>query len=71
VWFGDNYIFDLLRGCGFDTTIAPNLLSIHYAGGSQSVQKTPDISAIIEADKVQWRNIAEPLMQKKIIDFNA
>lgn len=71
VWYGDNWIFDYLRGCGFETVVAPNLYANHFWGGSQSVQKTPDIAAIIESDKVQWRNAVEPLMQEKIKEFNS
>lgn len=70
VWFGDNWIFDGLRGMEFKTTIAHNLLAYHYHGGSQSVQRTPEISSIIEVDKHQWTHVVEPQMQQKIKAFN-
>lgn len=69
VWFGDNFIFGCLRGMGFSTVIAPNLHAVHYHGGSKSVSRTPNISAIIEQDKVAWVEV-EKKMQEKIKEFN-
>jgi hypothetical protein len=55
VWFGDNWIYEILRGCGYETVIPSNLISYHY--WSANVQKVEGISAIIEKDKEQWELI--------------
>lgn len=52
VWFGDNWIYEILRGCGYKTIVVGNLLSYHY--WSQNVQKVAGISELIEEDKRQW-----------------
>jgi GT2 family glycosyltransferase len=64
VWFGDNWAYDILRTLGFETLIPSNLLAYH--AWSQTVNKVKGISAIIEADKVAWRDIVEPKMRERI-----
>ena len=66
VWFGDNVIYDLLRGFGYTTGVLNNLRAMHYCNGSQNVQRVAGISEIIEADKIAWRDIVQPLLIEKI-----
>lgn len=68
VWFGDNWIYDILRNVGYVTVIPDNLLSFHYI--SQNIQKVKGISAIIEEDKKNWENIVKPKMLKLINNTN-
>lgn len=70
VWFGDNWIFDLLRGIGCKTVIAPNLYAKHYHNGSQSVGRVVGISEIIEQDKIVWAETVEKIMKDKIMVIN-
>lgn len=67
VWFGDNWIYEILRQIGFKTVIPNNLLAYHY--WSQNVQKVQGISEIIEDDKRHWEIYCVSKMQE-IIDKN-
>jgi len=67
VWFGDNYIFELLRGFGYKTLVIPNLICFHYI--SQNVQKVEGIGEIIEEDKIAWHEIVAPMMIEKIDNY--
>lgn len=67
VWFGDNWIYDILRSTGHDTIIPQCLMAHHY--WSQTVQRLPGISEIIEEDKVQWATIVGPKAQEKILEI--
>ncbi len=58
VWFGDNWIYEILRGMGYQTKIPKNLFAFHH--WSKTVEKVPNISEIIEADKVQWEASVKP-----------
>lgn len=62
VWFGDNWIYDILRGLGHKTIIPNNLLSYHY--WSQNVQKVEGISELIEEDKRQWELIKHRVQER-------
>lgn len=62
VWFGDNWIYDILRGLGYKTIIPNNLLSYHY--WSQNVQKVEGISELIEEDKRQWQLIKHRVQER-------
>lgn len=66
IWFGDNWLYDSLRGLGFKTVIAPNLFAQHYHNGSQSVSKLNGISEMIEQDKINWTNIVQNKMMQLI-----
>jgi hypothetical protein len=55
VWFGDNWIYDGLRGVGYKTIIVNNLITYH--SGSQNVSKAKGISEIIEQDKIEWEKL--------------
>jgi GT2 family glycosyltransferase len=62
VWFGDNWIYEILRGLGYKTIIPNNVVSYHY--WSQNVQKVAGISEIIEEDKRQWELIKHRVSDK-------
>ena len=64
IWFGDNFIFDILRGLKTKTVIPKNLLSFHY--WSQSVQRVEGISEMIENDKVQWEQVVKHIVKEKL-----
>jgi hypothetical protein len=64
VWFGDNWIYDIMRALNYPTVIPENLLSHHY--WSQNVSKVAGISEIIEEDKKQWNEVVQPLVLQKI-----
>lgn len=57
VWFGDNWIYENLRGMGYRTLVLNNLLSYH--SGSQTVSKVKGISEIIEQDKIEWGKLRQ------------
>jgi hypothetical protein len=66
VWFGDEYIFTVLRELGYQTIIIPELIANHYHGGSQNVQKVPGISEIIEEDKANWAKYGLQDVQNRV-----
>lgn len=66
VWFGDNWLYDLLRGFGYQTGVLNNLRGLHFHNGSQNVNRVPGISEIIEQDKWEWMNVVEPMLKEKI-----
>lgn len=66
VWFGDNWIYDILRLVGYKTVIPVNLMANHFHNGSQNVQRVEGISEIIEGDKVNWLNVQD--RKQEIID---
>lgn len=70
VWFGDQFIFTVLRELGFKTVIAPNLYAQHYHNGSQNVSRVAGISELIEADKLAWANEVENIVREKIKKSN-
>ncbi len=64
VWFGDLWVFTILRELGYQTVIPENLLAKHF--WSSTVSRLPGISEIIEEDKIQWAEVVEPLMRQRI-----
>ena len=54
VWWGDYWIYTILRKLGYNTFVVDNLLAYHCCGGSQTMLKVEGISGIIEEDKAQW-----------------
>lgn len=54
VWFGDNWIYGILRSLGYKTVVYHKLKAIHYHNGSQNVSRVNGISEIIEEDKRMW-----------------
>lgn len=66
VWFGDNWIYEILRSLGYKTIIYHELKASHYHNGSQNVSRVKGISEIIEEDKRQWELNGIPEMNKVI-----
>lgn len=60
VWFGDDWIYGILRGLGGKTAVASNLIAYH--GVSQTVQRVEGIDKVIEKDKIAWHNTVAPKM---------
>lgn len=54
VWFGDQFIYTVLRNLGYKTIIYHELKANHYHSGSQNVSRVNGISEIIEEDKKYW-----------------
>lgn len=57
VWFGDNFIFEVLQMLGQRTYIYDNIELYHAI--SQNVSRTEGISHIIEDDKEAWAKYSE------------
>jgi len=68
LWFGDEYAFELMRGCGFKTIMVPNLIGFHF--GSQNIGRLPEAAEVIEQDKQVWAETVKPRMLKMIEDYN-
>jgi glycosyltransferase involved in cell wall biosynthesis len=64
VWYGDEYIYTLLRNIGYATLISDKLVAFHH--GSETLKRVEGISEILEADKQAWTNLVEPIMKEKI-----
>lgn len=54
VWYGDNWVYEILRSLGYKTVVYHKLIATHYHSGSQNVSRVKGISEIIEEDKRQW-----------------
>lgn len=68
VWFGDEYIYTILRKLGYKTVIPNNLIAYHY--WSQNVQKVQGISELIEQDKKNWEAFGRSAMLSVISNHN-
>lgn len=55
IWYGDNWIYDILRGSGHKTIILNNLIAHH--GGSQTVSRLIGIDKLIEFDTKLWPDV--------------
>jgi len=64
VWFGDNYIFGLLLGVGYNIYMPEPFIAFHH--GSETVKRVEGITEIIEQDKHAWYTLVEPIMHEKI-----
>lgn len=65
-WFGDFFIYNILRNLGYKTVVKAGYICNHFHNGSQTIAILPNKSEIIEADKVAWVEIVEPLMWERI-----
>lgn len=68
VWFGDNWIYGMLRGCGHLTMILENFFAFH--GLSQTVSRVEGIDDIIAKDRYEWYNNVEPYLNTLIAKHN-
>lgn len=59
IWFGDNWIYEILRASGYKTIIPPNLIATTQ--WSQTIKRIPEAAEIIEQDKIAWPKLAEEL----------
>jgi|ERR1700723_693419 len=66
LWFSDDWIYTIIRELGYKTIVKHKLIGLHYCGGSQSIAILPNKSETIEADKVAWAEVVEPLMWERI-----
>lgn len=57
IWFGDNWIYEILRGIGYKTVIPPNLIA--STQWSQTIKRVPEAPQIIEQDKLEWPSLAD------------
>lgn len=62
IWFGDNFIYEVLRGIGYKTVIPPNLIATTQ--WSQTIKRVPEAAALIEQDKLEWVKLAEELKER-------
>ena len=62
VWYGDNWIYDILRGCGHKTIILDNLIAHH--GLSQTIQRVIGIDKIIEEDTKLWPSVQLKIQER-------
>lgn len=62
IWFGDNYIYEILRGIGYNTVVVPNLIGT--TSWSQTISRVPRAYDIIEEDKVAWELIKHKVQEK-------
>lgn len=68
VWYGDNWIYGMLRGCGHQTVIVDNLIAFH--GLSQTVSRVEGIDDIIAKDRHEWNRTVEPYLNELIAKYN-
>lgn len=64
VWYGDNWVYDILRGCGHKIIIIDNLIAHH--GLSQTVSRVAGIDELIGADHKKWRELVSGKIQEVI-----
>lgn len=69
VWYGDNWIYGILRGAGHPTFVPDNLFAFH--GLSQTISKIDGIDDIIAKDRHEWNNNVKPYMDELIRNYNA
>lgn len=67
VWFGDSWIYELIRGLGYKTFAIDELLSYHW--WSTNVQSVDGIGEMIEEDKRQWAKVVQPLLEIKLKEY--
>lgn len=68
IWFGDEFLYTILRQIGYETVIPKNLHSYHLWSANVSILK--GISELIEEDKRQWELVGRPRMQAIIDKIN-
>lgn len=66
IWFGDQFIYSVLRQLGYQTVVKEGLICDHYNGGSQSVNVVPNKAEIIEQDKANWALYGERDIQERV-----
>lgn len=69
IWFGDQFIYSVLRQLGYKTVVTAGLLANHVNGGSQNVNIVPDKDKIIAEDKRLWGKYGELDIQQRVNEF--
>jgi hypothetical protein len=69
LWFSDQWIYTILREIGYKTIVKHKLIGLHFHGGSQTIGILPNKSEMIEADKIAWAEVVEPLMWERIAEL--
>lgn len=64
LWYGDEHVYTILRAVGHRVVLIPGFTARH--GESRTMNALEGKAAIVEQDKVKWREYAEPLMQERI-----
>lgn len=64
VWYGDNWIYEILMGAGHKMQVVNNLLGFHTA--SQTLQRVAGIHDIIAKDNATWVSTVQPEIFKRI-----
>jgi glycosyl transferase family 2 len=64
IWFGDLWVYTILRNNGYKTIVKAGIVAEHFHGGSQSVQKLKEFQDIIAKDKFEWVEIEKKLAKK-------
>jgi hypothetical protein len=64
VWFGENWIWEILKAHGNRMLILEELKCWHE--GSQTIKRVDGIHEIIEQDKISWENEVKPILEEKI-----
>lgn len=59
VWYGDLWIFSILRRLGYQTMMVPELIMEHVHGGSLNVQRLDGFVEIVALDGEQWELYGE------------
>lgn len=66
IWFGDQFVFEVLRQLGYLTVITPGLHASHYNGGSQNCQRLPEFQFVIDRDKIAWETMGAQEVQNRV-----
>ena len=64
IWFGDEFLYTILRSIGYVTVIPKNLHAYHSWSANVSILK--EAAEIIEEDKKQWELVGRPRMNNII-----
>lgn len=64
LWYGDEWIYTILRNTGTPTILCNNLLAFHE--GSQTLKEMSNTNELIESDKNIWRQSVQQQMFDKI-----
>lgn len=68
LWFGDEWIYTILRRAGYKTILCNNLWAFHQ--GSQTLKEMSNTSELIESDKKAWAETVQQQMFNKIDSLN-
>lgn len=64
IWFGDTYIYDLLRADGYHVLAPINFLAFHH--WSTTLERLPLRDKLLEQDKQAWETLGKERLQQTI-----